>query len=120
MHDDYGKIMVQALADRLVEAFAERLHKDIRQQVSEEHYNLLRKLQCRLCDQLWGYAQDEVLVESDLLKVKYQARITRKFVTCMKHERAQGIRPAPGYPSQPDHTEKRAMWDVLQVCRYLL
>lgn len=78
-HDDYSKIMVQALADRLVEAFAEAVHKDIRTDI-------------------WGYAPDESLSEEDLLKVKYQ-----------------GIRPAPGYPSQPDHTEKRTMWKLLQV-----
>jgi 5-methyltetrahydrofolate--homocysteine methyltransferase len=77
--DDYSKIMVQALADRLVEAFAECVHRDIR--VST-----------------WGYAPDEALDTEDLLKVKYQ-----------------GIRPAPGYPSQPDHTEKRTMWTVLDV-----
>lgn len=77
--DDYSKIMVQAMADRLVEAFAEAVHKDIR-------------------TTLWGYAPDEVLSEADLLKIKYQ-----------------GIRPAPGYPSQPDHTEKRTMWNLLQV-----
>jgi len=78
-HDDYSKIMVQALADRLVEACAEALHRDIR----VTH---------------WGYAADERLAPTDLLKVKYD-----------------GIRPAPGYPSQPDHTEKRTMWDLLDV-----
>jgi len=79
MQDDYSKIMVQALADRLVEAFAEVVHKDIRME-------------------LWGYAPDESLSEADLLKVKYQ-----------------GIRPAPGYPSQPDHTEKTTMWSLMNV-----
>jgi len=79
MQDDYSKIMVQALADRLVEAFAEVVHKDIRME-------------------LWGYAPDESLSEADLLKVKYQ-----------------GIRPAPGYPSQPDHTEKTTMWGLMNV-----
>jgi 5-methyltetrahydrofolate--homocysteine methyltransferase len=78
-HDDYSKIMTQALGDRLVEAFAEAIHRDIR--VS-----------------MWGYAPDESLVESDLLKIKYQ-----------------GIRPAPGYPSQPDHTEKLTLWKTLNV-----
>lgn len=78
-HDDYSKIMVQALADRLVEAFAEALHHDIR-------------------TTMWGYAPDEHLQTEDLLKVKYE-----------------GIRPAPGYPSQPDHTEKVAMWNILNV-----
>jgi len=77
--DDYGKIMAQALGDRLAEAFAEKLHRDVR--VTE-----------------WGYSADETLDESDMLKVKYQ-----------------GIRPAPGYPSQPDHTEKDKMWKLLQA-----
>ena len=78
-NDDYSKILMQALADRLVEAAAELLHKDLR--VSH-----------------WGYAPDEALTPEEMLKVKYQ-----------------GIRPAPGYPSQPDHTEKRTMWDVLRA-----
>jgi len=78
-NDDYSKIMVQALADRLVEAFAEAVHKDIR-------------------TDYWGYAPEESLSEEDLLKIKYQ-----------------GIRPAPGYPSQPDHTEKSTMWNLLKV-----
>jgi 5-methyltetrahydrofolate--homocysteine methyltransferase len=78
-NDDYAKIMVQALADRLVEAFAEALHREIRVR-------------------LWGYAQDEALSSEDMLKIKYQ-----------------GIRPAPGYPSQPDHTEKDKMWRLMQV-----
>jgi len=47
---------------------------------------------------MWGYAKDEQLDEADLLKIKYD-----------------GIRPAPGYPSQPDHTEKRTMWDLIQA-----
>jgi len=78
-NDDFSKIMVQALADRIVEAFAELLHKDIRKDY-------------------WGYAQDEDLSMVDLLKVKYS-----------------GIRPAPGYPSQPDHTEKRTMWNLTRA-----
>lgn len=78
-HDDFSKIMAQALADRFVEAFAEYLHREIR-------------------IDLWGYAKGETLDEADLLKIKYD-----------------GIRPAPGYPSQPDHTEKRTMWDVVKV-----
>jgi 5-methyltetrahydrofolate--homocysteine methyltransferase len=77
--DDFSRIMVQALADRFVEAFAELVHKDIR-------------------TKLWGYAPDEDLKPEDLLKVRYA-----------------GIRPAPGYPSQPDHTEKKTMWDLMQV-----
>jgi 5-methyltetrahydrofolate--homocysteine methyltransferase len=78
-NDDYSKIMVQALADRFVEAFAEYVHREIRLKI-------------------WGYAPDEQLNETDLLKIKYH-----------------GIRPAPGYPSQPDHTEKGTMWSLLQV-----
>ena len=72
-NDNYNKIMCQALADRFVETFAEYLHRDIRMNS-------------------WGYARDEGLDESDLLKIKYD-----------------GIRPAPGYLSQPDHTEKTTM-----------
>jgi 5-methyltetrahydrofolate--homocysteine methyltransferase len=78
-HDDYNKIMSQALADRFVEAFAEYLHRVIR-------------------TDMWGYAKDECLSEEDLLKIKYD-----------------GIRPAPGYPSQPDHTEKTTMWNVIKA-----
>lgn len=78
-HDDYNKIMSQALADRFVEAFAEYLHRVIR-------------------TDMWGYAKDESLDEQDLLKIKYV-----------------GIRPAPGYPSQPDHTEKTTMWNVIKA-----
>ena len=55
-------------------------------------------LHCDIRRNMWGYAKDESLDQADLLKVKYD-----------------GIRPAPGYPSQPDHTEKRTMWDVVQV-----
>ena len=78
-NDDYSKIMAQALGDRLVEAFAEYVHREMRLK-------------------LWGYAKDENMSTEDLLKVKYS-----------------GIRPAPGYPSQPDHTEKRVMWELLQA-----
>jgi 5-methyltetrahydrofolate--homocysteine methyltransferase len=77
--DDYSYIMAEALADRLAEAFAEKLHE------------LVRK-------ELWGYAPGEALSGEDLLKVKYQ-----------------GIRPAPGYPSQPDHQEKATMWRLLKA-----
>ena len=77
--DDYRSIMTKAVADRLAEACAEKVHEDIRRT-------------------LWGYSQDEELSTADLLSIKYK-----------------GIRPAPGYPSQPDHTEKRAMWDVMRV-----
>ena len=79
--DDYKKIMADALADRLAEAFAEVLHQDVRKDTS-----------------IWGYAADETLGIEDLIKVKYQ-----------------GIRPAPGYPSQPDHTEKAAMWELMKA-----
>ena len=78
-NDDYSKIMIQAIADRLVEAFAEMVHKEIRMQS-------------------WGYCPDETLDHADLLKVKYE-----------------GIRPAPGYPTQPDHTEKSTMWELMDV-----
>jgi 5-methyltetrahydrofolate--homocysteine methyltransferase len=72
-------ILLDALADRLAEAFAELIHLKIRKT-------------------LWGYAPDENLSLDDLLKVRYQ-----------------GIRPAPGYPSQPDHREKRTLWDLLDA-----
>merc|ERR1719203_2585397 len=74
-------ILLEALADRLAEAFAELIHLKIR-------------------TTLWGYAPDENLSLDDLLKVRYQ-----------------GIRPAPGYPSQPDHREKQTLWDLLDVNR---
>jgi len=72
-------ILLEAVADRLAEAFAELIHLKIR-------------------TTLWGYAPDEKLSLEELLKVKYQ-----------------GIRPAPGYPSQPDHREKAQMWDLLEI-----
>jgi 5-methyltetrahydrofolate--homocysteine methyltransferase len=74
-------ILLDAIADRLAEAFAELIHLKIRKE-------------------LWGYAPDEALTLDDMLKVKYQ-----------------GIRPAPGYPSQPDHREKTALWELLEVDR---
>merc|ERR1711884_639479 len=74
-------ILLEALADRLAEAFAELIHLKIR-------------------TTLWSYAPDENLPLEDLLKVRYQ-----------------GIRPAPGYPSQPDHREKKTMWDLLDIDR---
>eukprot|EP00798_Chlamydomonas_sp_ICE-L_P018254 gene18254-24709_t len=77
--DDYSYIMAEALADRLAEAFAEKLHQMTRME-------------------LWGFAPDEELTADDMLKIKYQ-----------------GIRPAPGYPSQPDHTEKKTMWDLMDA-----
>ncbi len=77
LHDDYNKIMLQALADRLVEAFAEYLHEEVR-----KNY--------------WGYASQESISKEDLIKEKYL-----------------GIRPAPGYPACPDHTEKYKLFDLL-------
>ena len=76
-HDDYQKIMLQALADRLVEAFAELLHAKVRLQE-------------------WGYARDEKWTTEELIEEKYA-----------------GIRPAPGYPACPDHTEKLKLFDLL-------
>jgi 5-methyltetrahydrofolate--homocysteine methyltransferase len=76
-NDDYSSIMVKALADRLAEAFAERLHQKVRKE-------------------FWGYAVDETLSNADLI-----ARSTR----------ASG--PAPGYPAQPDHTEKGTLFRLL-------
>jgi 5-methyltetrahydrofolate--homocysteine methyltransferase len=75
--DDYSAILLTALADRLAEAFAERLHARVRRE-------------------LWGYAPDESLDNESLIAEAYQ-----------------GIRPAPGYPSCPDHTEKRTLFDLL-------
>lgn len=78
-HDDYHSIMVKALADRLAEAFAEKLHE------------LIRK-------EYWGYAENENHTNVELIQEKYT-----------------GIRPAPGYPAQPDHTEKPTLFDLLDV-----
>ncbi|HSW24338.1 MAG TPA: vitamin B12 dependent-methionine synthase activation domain-containing protein, partial [Burkholderiaceae bacterium] len=78
-HDDYSAIMLKALADRLAEAFAERLHQRVRKD-------------------LWGYASDETLSNEQLIAEAYR-----------------GIRPAPGYPACPDHTIKRAMFELLQA-----
>ncbi|MDV7105964.1 methionine synthase [Vibrio sp. TH_r3] len=77
--DDYNAIMVQAVADRLAEAFAEYLHQKVRTEI-------------------WGYAPDENLSNEDLIREKYQ-----------------GIRPAPGYPACPEHTEKGSLWELLDV-----
>jgi 5-methyltetrahydrofolate--homocysteine methyltransferase len=78
-HDDYSAIMLKALADRLAEAFAERMHQRVR-------------------TDFWGYAPDETLDNVALIKEQYR-----------------GIRPAPGYPACPDHTVKRAMFEVLDA-----
>ncbi|XZF12719.1 methionine synthase [Chitinophagaceae bacterium MMS25-I14] len=78
-HDDYNKIMLQALADRFAEAFAEVLHLRTRKE-------------------FWGYAKDENMPVTELVKEEYQ-----------------GIRPAPGYPACPDHTEKYKLFDLLQA-----
>jgi 5-methyltetrahydrofolate--homocysteine methyltransferase len=78
-HDDYNKIMVQVLADRLVEAFAEYLHEKVRKEY-------------------WGYAKDEKLTNEQLIKEEYK-----------------GIRPAPGYPACPDHTEKLKLFALLDA-----
>jgi 5-methyltetrahydrofolate--homocysteine methyltransferase len=75
--DDYSAILLSALADRLAEAFAERLHQRVRQDY-------------------WGYAPDEALTNNELIAETYR-----------------GIRPAPGYPAQPDHTEKGTLFSLL-------
>ena len=76
-HDDYSSIMLKALADRLAEAFAERLHERVRRE-------------------FWGYAPEERLGNEQLIREGYR-----------------GIRPAPGYPACPDHTEKATLWKLL-------
>jgi len=76
-HDDYSAIMFKALADRLAEAFAERMHERVRKE-------------------FWAYAPDEDLTNEQLVTEAYH-----------------GIRPAPGYPACPDHTEKGILWDLL-------
>ena len=78
-NDDYSSILCKALADRLAEAFAERMHARVRRE-------------------FWGYAPDETLSPEDLILEKYQ-----------------GIRPAPGYPAQPDHTEKATLFELLDA-----
>ena len=78
-HDDYSAILAKALADRLAEAFAERMHQRVRKE-------------------FWGYAADENLTNAALIKEEYV-----------------GIRPAPGYPACPDHTEKGTLFDLLQA-----
>jgi 5-methyltetrahydrofolate--homocysteine methyltransferase len=78
-NDDYSKILVKSLADRLAEAFAEALHEKVRRE-------------------LWGYAPDETFSNEQLIAENYA-----------------GIRPAPGYPAQPDHTEKRTLFTLLDA-----
>src|SRR5665213_1501531 len=78
-NDDYSSILCKALADRLAEAFAERMHARVRRE-------------------FWGYAPDEALSPEDLILEKYA-----------------GIRPAPGYPAQPDHTEKATLFALLDA-----
>ncbi len=80
-NDDYGAILVKALADRIAEAFAERMHERVRRE-------------------FWGYAPDETFTPADLTGEPYA-----------------GIRPAPGYPAQPDHTEKVTLFDLLKAER---
>ncbi|HYD90204.1 MAG TPA: vitamin B12 dependent-methionine synthase activation domain-containing protein, partial [Flavobacterium sp.] len=78
-HDVYNSIMLKALADRLAEAFAERMHERVRKE-------------------FWGYQASEYLTNEDLISEKYQ-----------------GIRPAPGYPACPDHTEKEVLFNLLNA-----
>ena len=78
-HDDYNAIMLKALADRLAESFAERMHERVRKE-------------------FWGYANSETLDNEALIAEKYS-----------------GIRPAPGYPACPEHTEKRTLFELLEV-----
>ena len=78
-NDNYGAIMVKALADRIAEAMAEMLHERVRQE-------------------FWGYAPDESFTPQELIAEPYD-----------------GIRPAPGYPAQPDHTEKRTLFSLLDA-----
>jgi len=80
-NDDYSSILCKALADRLAEAFAERMHARVRRE-------------------FWAYAPDEGLSNEELILEKYQ-----------------GIRPAPGYPAQPDHTEKKTLFALLDAER---
>ena len=80
-NDDYSAILVKALADRLAEAFAERMHQRVRKE-------------------FWAYDPDEALTSEDLILEKYR-----------------GIRPAPGYPAQPDHTEKATLFKLLDATK---
>jgi len=78
-HDDYRSIMLKAMADRLAEAFAEKMHQDVRRTY-------------------WGFETDPAHSNQELIAEAYQ-----------------GIRPAPGYPAQPDHTEKETLWEVFDI-----
>ena len=78
-HDDYSAILLKVLADRLAEAFAERLHERVRKE-------------------FWGYAANEALDNEAMIDERYR-----------------GIRPAPGYPACPDHTEKGLLWQLLDA-----
>ena len=78
-NDNYSSIMSKALADRFAEAFAEKLHTDVRR----DH---------------WAYAKEETLNVDDMIEESYV-----------------GIRPAPGYPAQPDHTEKKTLFEILNA-----
>ena len=80
-HDDYSAILLKALADRLAEAFAERLHARVRRE-------------------FWGYAAEEQLSNEQMIREEYR-----------------GIRPAPGYPACPEHTEKATLWQLLEPDR---
>ena len=80
-HDDYSSILLKALADRLAEAFTERMHERVRKE-------------------FWGYAPDENLANEQLIAEQYR-----------------GIRPAPGYPACPDHTEKQTLWELIEPDR---
>jgi 5-methyltetrahydrofolate--homocysteine methyltransferase len=77
-HDDYNSILLKAVADRLAEAFAERMHERVRKE-------------------FWCYVPDETLTNEELI-----------------NERYRGIRPAPGYPACPDHTEKATLWQLIE------
>ena len=78
-NDDYNAILLKALADRLAEALAEKMHHLVRTTI-------------------WGYDENESLSNDDLIREQYL-----------------GIRPAPGYPACPDHTEKELLWKLLHV-----
>ncbi|CAM3363932.1 methionine synthase [Mycobacterium frederiksbergense] len=78
-HDDYSAILLESLADRLAEAFAERMHQRVRKE-------------------FWGFQPDEQLDNEALIAEKYR-----------------GIRPAPGYPACPEHTEKVTLWELMDV-----